>query len=483
MSLNYFQEEEVIHFFIKTDPFGKPWRVEVNFKKEHDLAEVEGIQILKVIHIEPKDSLSPDMALVKVEKSPLLPPPIALSPRKLKVGDSPNIAVIGYPARDNRNDGMVMESIFKGIYNVKRLSPGKVSGVGTGGNIMMHDCTTLGGNSGSVVLDLENGGALGLHFRGAFKENNFAVTSSTVLKAMSNLGQSVVIPNIAGQPGQDEAAPKKEDMKSDLGYDPLFLGEDEYEVPVPELTPNLAANVVKVEGDDDDLLHYHHFSLKMHGKRRMAIFTAVNIHGGQLHRIVRKHDYWYFDPRIPKQVQAGKDLYYGTKLHRGHLVRRIDPAWGETREEAKDAAKSTFFYTNSTPQHKKFNPRSWLNLEDYILENADKEDIKVTVFTGPVFAKTDKTFRGIQMPEEYWKVIVLKDQLNERLSASGYIVSQQDFMNDLEFVYGEFKTFHVPISRIEKKTGINFYLSDYDQLEGIESMPVRVIEGSGDIMI
>ena len=38
-----------------------------------------------------------------------------------KPGD---FAVIGYPARDSRNDAFVMADIFRNIYNVKRLQPG-----------------------------------------------------------------------------------------------------------------------------------------------------------------------------------------------------------------------------------------------------------------------------------------------------------------------------------------------------------------------
>ena len=109
--------------------------------------------------------------------------------------------------------------------------------------------------------------------------------------------------------------------------------------------------------------------------------------------------------------------------------------------------------------------------------------MKVSVFTGPIFAETDKVFRGFKIPEAYWKVVVIANQQTCRLSASGYIVSQQDFMNDLEFVYGEYQTFHVPLKTIEKKTGLDFGLSQFDPLGNNESTPVRVIRGAEDIMI
>ncbi|HHM21938.1 MAG TPA: endonuclease, partial [Bacteroidetes bacterium] len=143
----------------------------------------------------------------------------------------------------------------------------------------------------------------------------------------------------------------------------------------------------------------------------------------------------------------------------------------------------TFFYTNCTPQHQRFNPRSWLNLEDYILDNAGEENSRVCVFTGPVFAPTDKIYRGFQIPEAYWKVVAVAHSQTGRLSVSGYIVTQQDFMNDLEFVYGEYQTFHVPLKMIEDKTGLDFGLIPFDVLGSVESAPVRVVRGAGDIMI
>jgi phosphatidylserine/phosphatidylglycerophosphate/cardiolipin synthase-like enzyme len=41
-----------------------------------------------------------------------------------------------------------------------------------------HDCTTLGGNSGSVLVDMLTGKVVGLHFAGIYKEANLAVPAS-----------------------------------------------------------------------------------------------------------------------------------------------------------------------------------------------------------------------------------------------------------------------------------------------------------------
>ena len=95
------------------------------------------------------------------------------------------VVVIGYPALDQlRNDLAEQQRIFRGVFNKKRLSPGKlmdkriILSPGSGGNMVeaiTHNSSTLGGNSGSLVLDLETGKVLGLHFGGSYMVANFAV--------------------------------------------------------------------------------------------------------------------------------------------------------------------------------------------------------------------------------------------------------------------------------------------------------------------
>ena len=66
-----------------------------------------------------------------------------------------------------------MEDIFGKTYNKKRLAPGGITEVKS--TLLLHNCTTLGGNSGSAVVDLDSGEALGLHFSGSFLATNYAV--------------------------------------------------------------------------------------------------------------------------------------------------------------------------------------------------------------------------------------------------------------------------------------------------------------------
>ncbi len=269
------------------------------------------------------------------------------------------------------------------------------------------------------------------------------------------------------------------------GYWPTFLGEDELEVPLPEIDPSFVGKIASVSGSENGELKYTHFSIRMRADRRLPFYTACNIAGGLLFNFPRGTDRWFLDSRLSEQKhQIGEDLYMSNPLDRGHLVRRLDPAWGETRAEAKKAEEDTFFFTNCTPQHSKLNQQTWLSLEDYILSNAATHDLKVTVFTGPVMDdEKDRDYRGVQIPEEFWKVVVIVNTFTQQLSATGYILSQADYLGDLEFIYGEFKTYQVPISQIEAKTQLSFDLSRSDPLAQTEARPQREIRSGKDIIL
>ena len=112
--------------------------------------------------------------------------PEGVQPLKLSVDDPDGlsgreVAVIGYPARDDRNDLTVQDRIFNRIFMVKRLQPGQirarsqVQSFQNRVNALTHDSSTLGGNSGSAVIDLTNGRVVALHFAGVYLEANYAV--------------------------------------------------------------------------------------------------------------------------------------------------------------------------------------------------------------------------------------------------------------------------------------------------------------------
>jgi endonuclease G len=293
----------------------------------------------------------------------------------------------------------------------------------------------------------------------------------------------------------EEAVSIDPDYGTRRGYDPDFLGTGARKVPLPQLSASMKSRAAinkEATGSDKYVLPYHHYSVVMSKERRLAFYTAVNIDGSIFYNIKREKDKWFFDPRLEKNEQTGNEVYANNPLDRGHLVRRLDPAWGDSKELAKIANDDTFHFTNCTPQHHDFNAGKtlWGGLEDYILKNADALDFKVSVFTGPVLSQNDDAYRGVKLPRQYWKVVVMVKE-DGKPSATAYLLSQASLLQgigeeaftpeDVEaFSYGAYKTFQVPVRRIEKLTGLNFgQLRKYDpkdhlesDMEGLESLDV-----------
>lgn len=248
-----------------------------------------------------------------------------------------------------------------------------------------------------------------------------------------------------------------EELASREGYHADFLRDMPVALPVP--TGALAEDVTAVPGQEDGRLDYTHFSLVMSRSRKLALFTAVNIDGSSLVSVPRGSDHWRFDPRIDRALQAGPDLYSRNPLDRGHLVRRTAPNWGEHASIAND---DTFHFTNATPQLAGFNQQTWLGLEDYLLENARADRQRITVFSGPIFDPNDRLYRGIQIPETYWKVVAFMGD-DGRPSATAYMIEQGEGLDQLGFMFGQYRTYQRSVARIEALTSLDFgNLSSFD---------------------
>jgi endonuclease G len=286
------------------------------------------------------------------------------------------------------------------------------------------------------------------------------------------------------------------------GYDPDFLGAGSTRVGLPTLSDELVKSAAvnkDAKAEPRHVLPYHHYSVVLNRERRLAFFTAVNIDGSLSRRLKREPDRWFFDPRVPPEEQTGEAVYVNNPLDRGHLVRRLDPAWGESEAQAKIANDDTFHFTNCTPQHKDFNENkaTWAGLEDYILDHADNIDFRASVFSGPVFAADDDEYRGVRLPRQFWKVVVMVKR-NGQPSATGYVLSQEALLEQgleevaaveppAEFSYGAYGTFQVPVTRVEELTGLSFgELSKLDPLANapLESMDlVRPVDRPEDLLL
>lgn len=273
-----------------------------------------------------------------------------------------------------------------------------------------------------------------------------------------------------------------------IGYDAEFIGPGNLAVPLPR------------PAQETRRLDYTHFSVLLDPVRRLAAATACTIDGGKLVELPRKGS-WRLDPRIPADEQSGNGLYENNSFDRGHLVRRLDPVWGDTAS-AEQANNDTFNYTNAAPQVDAFNQSKelWNGLEDHILEYADAHDHRVVVLTGPVLDEDDPVYRDVGIPRMFWKVVAwastyddgtgpedavastdpgdpaahpvpaaLPDAPPPRLHAAGFVLDQTPQLDDADLErittqalardrippLGPFRTYQVPVVDVGSLTSID----------------------------
>jgi endonuclease G len=463
-----------------------PMSADVDFLEEIDNPATLIFKLIKPLHIE--DEPGPDLSFFEVEVTSgnsKLATPIKLA---AKVAATPNVATIGYPAYDSRiPEPDLMENIFGKTYNKKRLAPGGITSVEA--TRLLHSCTTLGGNSGSAVIDLDTGEALGLHFSGSFLATNYAVRSDVVQQRLDSLragtiarpearprkpvptpapganisgglpvtlqrsnrsSASVTIPltvtvslgNVSGLAPQrlrglpsalagdtggivDGEEAVAEDYRDREGYQADFLGDGK-----------LAVGVPSVQRNADDILDFQ-FNGKTETELRYEHYSVVMSRSRRMcffsavnidGNLSKKNTRagWKWDPRIPKAQQIMNECYGSPpKFSRGHMTRREDPGWGKDAKTAKRGNEDSMHVTNTTPQMQAFNAPIWLALEDYALGHAKEDAMKISVFTGPYFADHDPEMYGVRIPLAFWKIIAFIHDETGKLCATGYEMNQE----------------------------------------------------------
>jgi glutamyl endopeptidase len=131
-----------------------------------------------------------DLAIMELEPVPGRAFP---QPNRVARGDDPlthgglastgrGIYVIGYPGNEHSTTPDLFAKLFANVKSYKRLSPGLITAAAgevpqdPRGWVITYDASTLGGNSGSALVDLDGDGRtlLGLHFAGYHQRQNWA---------------------------------------------------------------------------------------------------------------------------------------------------------------------------------------------------------------------------------------------------------------------------------------------------------------------
>jgi endonuclease G len=536
-----------------------------------------------------------DMALLRVPGISAGRQPLRLAIEDARDLSGREIFVVGYPAFDPRNPADVQNGVFQGRYGIKKLQPGELKGAVKSGSYGKwvqaagHDCSTLGGNSGSAVIDLASGAVLSLHFGGRYHELNYSVPAGALARdaRVVDAGVAFVADPVTGPTEWDDwwrsadegesatggapaphvaaadgtggvvAAPpapqalgrggmvtftaagglvrvrvpgplqitveetdragdrgetpygldsaeklvepfRDDDYRSRRGYKEWFLDEERrrpaFRVPMPAAA---LPEVLAPTRNGGTILHYQNFSVAIHAKRRLALFTASNItkedwlrkpdktkkYGRKDLSGLGEHDQemWFLDRRMDAGYQLPDEFFTNDRqaFDKGHIVRREDVAWGDDYDTLRRANGDTYHVTNCSPQVAGFNrsnlgSENWGALENVVLSAAASE--RLCVFAGPVLRARDQVFVGrgrdgaplrARIPESYWKVVVAVGDAS--LEAFGFILEQD--LGDVAWtellVPDKFVPALYPLATIEQRTGVVFAdeLKEVDQYE------------------
>ena len=280
------------------------------------------------------------------------------------------------------------------------------------------------------------------------------------------------------------------------GYDPAFLDpEGRIRVPAPTVAANRMGEMLTGREGKPVVLKYHHFELAMNERRRLQMWSAVNIDYDPVKKPAGNResfgtDKWIPDERIPAAAQIFDADFYkpAGNIDRGHIVRREDNAWGDSETEIEFANSDTFHWTNCSPQHEAFNQSNparsdpayrgmrglWGDFENYIQQSRKADDTKCCILAGPVLDDNDpsKDFGTgeIQYPLLFWKVVCVAEPrdggaaTDKELKAYGFMLSQKPVVDRFGievFGPGRFKRYQVPLKMITQRTGVVFDHSLY----------------------
>ena len=271
------------------------------------------------------------------------------------------------------------------------------------------------------------------------------------------------------------------------GYDPEFLGVRVEPPPAPEPV------------EESPLLPYTHFTVCLSTRRRLAWWVAWNIDGHRLHPgedgpLGRDGIDFVADDRVPEEHQALDDVYADNRFDRGHVARRADLLWGDLAE-ARAANVDSVHFPNITPQLDIFNQsgragelpapdpgspaESWGLLENAVLAFEGLDDRRISVLGGPVLDEDDEELFGLQIPAEFWKLVVYRVDGSLRFQA--FVLSQDISRARVRRVdyLGEFSTYAVAVPDLERRTGLSFAaITDATGADGTRTArpgdPVRI---------
>lgn len=190
------------------------------------------------------------------------------------------------------------------------------------------------------------------------------------------------------------------------------------------------------------LVSHEHYMLSYNEPYEQAEWVAYVLKKEHLTYDDRKRPYFIEDPKVNTKSADWRN-YKGSGYDRGHLCPAGD------RRFSKQAYNETFYTSNISPQDRDFNAGVWNRLELHIRQWAKNYET-IFVVTGGVLEDglIEIGEEDVDVPQYYYK-IVARGNIDD-LKLIGFLIPAKESTRPLNH-------FVVPIDRIEKVTGIDFF--------------------------
>ncbi|MFZ9681121.1 MAG: DNA/RNA non-specific endonuclease [Bacteroidia bacterium] len=154
------------------------------------------------------------------------------------------------------------------------------------------------------------------------------------------------------------------------------------------------------------------------------------------------------DKTLPSGFARLDGSTFGGGLDRGHMCPSADRTLSPQHNEV------TFIMSNIAPQAAGNNRGPWNDFEQYCRELASGGQ-EVLIICGPSEFKGRKTAAGVPVPENFWKIAVVRKEGGTITSSSRVIAVSMPNENDIQGT--SWTDYITSVEQIEKDTGYKFF--------------------------
>lgn len=228
--------------------------------------------------------------------------------------------------------------------------------------------------------------------------------------------------------------------------------------------------------EDDDLVWYFHLFDELDGcslsgrnysfdwspKERLAHWVAFPLYKGCCGS--GRSESWGYDPKVPREEQANLSKSYGQNDEHGYFYTRGHQMASSERNADKVMNKTTFYYSNMTPQIADFNGGSWSRVEQAVqgyLADADTLYVVSGVhMTEDAVWTPDKFGNMCIVPDYYYRAVLYYKERDTSTTVDGSGYRAIGFWMDHRKSYGSVTPSEVfSIDELEEMTGVDFFVN------------------------